>query len=179
MSWSSCEFVGKYTGGLWKVDVKSVCAFLYWSMILPLQWPGLGSFWARPTGHQFCGHIHLHLGHQVRISMFLHSGEITGLYSIIISLQGKARSDECCSLAVRVGTSAAFPASSRWFLLAYFQASSESVMGTRVVQLSCNCLASLPAHFRYFLGGFSWSPRVFFSLLGVCSWVNEHCFMIL
>lgn len=60
-----------------------------------------------------------------------------------------------------------FPLSPRWLLLLYFQASSESVMGARAAQLSYNCLASLSAHFRYFLRGFSWSPRVFFSLLGV------------
>lgn len=147
--------------------MQHLCAFLYWSMILHLQWPGLGSVWARPTGHQFCGHIHLHLGHQVRISMFLHFGEITGTLFCNYQLAGQSTPWWELLFSCASGAFSYFPLSPRWLLFPSFQASSESVMGSRVVQLSYNCLASLCAHFRYFPGGFSWSPKLFLNLLGI------------
>lgn len=92
----------------WEKFLQTVCAFLCWTtMIFHLQWLGLGRVWARPAGHQFCGHIHLHLGHQVRISMFLHCREIAGLLSIIRNFQGEAHTDGCCSSAVLAGTPSA------------------------------------------------------------------------
>lgn len=88
--------------------MQTVCAFLCWTtVILHLQRLGLGRVWAGPAGHQFCRHIHLHLGHQVRISMFLHCREIARLLSIISRFQGEARTDGCCSSAVLAGAPSA------------------------------------------------------------------------
>lgn len=34
------------------------------------QWPGLVLVRARGSGHQLCGHLHLHLGHQVKMNEY-------------------------------------------------------------------------------------------------------------
>lgn len=177
MSWSCCEFVGECTGSSWEVDANSACAFLYWSLILHLQWPGLGSVWARPPGHQFCGHIHLHLGHQVRISMFLHFGEITGTLFHNYQLAGQGTPWWVLLFSCAYRDFSYFPLSPRWLLLPYFQSNSEWVMVSRVVKQQLPGFTPCPLQIVPW--GLFLEPKDVPQFVGLFSSFNEHHFMIL
>lgn len=174
----------KCTGYLWEVDANCVCFSL---LILHLQRLGLGRVWARPAGHQFCGHIHLHLGHQVRISMFLRCREIGRLLSIISRFQGEARTDGCCSSAVLAGAPSASHSLKADLCSPTFKTvqrqrrAAEWYIYAAVVLLigkSTNWLYFLP-HSDLFSGAFPGSQRCSSTCLDFFTWMNKHHFVIL